>query len=117
VTILQANFVRILAPNVQYAYSLVCGGLKAFVMDVTLAISGGPRLMGDRYGKSLNNAEDSRSLPAGMGFQAVLDTEDASAGPQGPEAVLCGVQFQREYKSAKEATSTIVSGRVSRPLE
>lgn|SRR5277367_5801764 len=61
------------------------------------------RLMGDRYGdlcKSLNNAEDSMSLPAGMGFQAVLDIEDASVGPQGPEAVLCDVHAEALVSSS-----------------
>lgn len=40
------------------------------------------------------------SLSAGMGFQAVLDTEDASAGPQGPEAVLCDVHAEALVRSS-----------------
>ena len=39
-----------------------------------------------------------------MGFQAVLDTEDASAGPQGPEAVLCDVHAEALVNSSGNIT-------------
>ena len=48
-------------------------------------------LVSDRYETSANlwtMRKPSMYLPAGMGFQAVLPTEDASAGAQGPESVL-----------------------------
>jgi hypothetical protein len=44
------------------------------------------------------------SLLAGMGFQAVLNTEDASTGPQEPEAVLCGVHAEALVSSRGNIT-------------
>jgi hypothetical protein len=44
------------------------------------------------------------SLPNGMGFQAVLDTEDASAGPQEPEAVLYDVHAEALVSSRGNTT-------------
>jgi hypothetical protein len=44
-------------------------------------------------------------LPAGMGFQAVLTTEDASAGPQGPQAVLCEVHAEALVSPAVHSPS------------
>ena len=44
------------------------------------------------------------SVPAGIGFQVVLNTEDASAGPQGPEAVLCDVYAEALVSSGGNTT-------------
>jgi hypothetical protein len=44
------------------------------------------------------------SLPAGTGFQTVLDTEDTPAGTQGPEAVLCDVHAEALVSSSGNTT-------------
>jgi len=107
VTILRANFLRILAPNVRLftrvrqLKSVVAQASRTFLSNQQFPeyVSRTRRMRRLRC-KSLNNAEDSMSLPAGMGFQAVLDTEDTSAGTQRPEAVLCDVHAKALVSSS-----------------